>query len=216
MPRDLMPDDANGTYRVWKAIDHDRPGRFRFASFDTAGRPISSIAQDPALNRRVMLMLVDGQAYRFETTLPAEAGLSVPELERLHLEATIGMMQAHGDQLLSIADAPDGREYRIEVKPEGTMASTSPVWDLTSARVVIKADDYRITEFAATGTMLKKPYSISFRLLSRAVGAALQPDAFEVPAQPGQIELSGEGSILPARDAMMLAFREIGRLSRAR
>ena len=216
MPREMMTDHDNGTYRVWKAIDHDHPGRFRFASFGTDGRPISSIAQDPLLNRRVMLMSVEGQAYRFETSLPADTGLSLPELERLHLEATISMMRASGNQLLQVVDAPDGQEYRVEVQQQAAGPSASPVWDLSSARLVIKAADYRITEFAVTGTVLKRPYSVSYKLISRTLGASLQADAFDVPQEPGQMAFTGEGSVVPTRDVMVLAFRELSRLKQAR
>ena len=37
VPKEMMPDEADGTYRVRQAIDHGVPGRFRFASFG-AGR----------------------------------------------------------------------------------------------------------------------------------------------------------------------------------
>ena len=33
VPKEMMPDQVDGTYRVWQAIDHDVPGRFRFASY---------------------------------------------------------------------------------------------------------------------------------------------------------------------------------------
>jgi hypothetical protein len=211
VPKEMMPDQANGTYRVWQAIDHDTPGRFRFASFGPDGQPISSIAEDPAQHRRATMMTIEGQPYRFDTRLPAQASLSLPELERLHMEATMTMMQASGNQLLQVVDTPGGRQYRIEVQHDGGTA-TNPVWDLTQARIVVQAEDYRITEFAVTGTLLKKPYSVSYRLIRHTLGATLAPDAFEVPAQPGQIEFSGEGTALPARDAMVLAFRELTRL----
>jgi hypothetical protein len=215
VPKDFMPDHANGTYRVWQAIDHDTPGRFRFASFGPDGQPISSIAQDPIQRRRVTMMTVEGQPFRFDTTLAQETPMSLPELERLHMEATITMMQASGDQLLQVVDTPDGQHYRIEVENDGS-PTTNPVWDITQARVVVRAADYRIKEFAVTGTLLKKPYSVSYSLIGRSVVSSLEPGAFEVPARPGQLELSGEGSALPARDAMVLAFRELSRLKQGR
>lgn len=214
-PKEMMPDHANGTYSVWQAIDHDTPGRFRFASFDPAGRLISSIAQDPAQHRRVMLVTLDGQAYRFDVSLSEAATMSLPELQRLHMEASITMMQASGNQLLQIVETPGGRQYRIEVPQLGTPAA-SPVWDLTQARVVVDATDYHIVEFAVSGTFLKQPYSVSYKQIRHLIGASLPPGAFEVPAQPGQIELSGEGTAVPPRDAMVLALRELARLKQAR
>ena len=47
VPKEMMPDGADGTYRVQQAIDHNVPGRFRFASFGPDGSMLTSIAQDP-------------------------------------------------------------------------------------------------------------------------------------------------------------------------
>lgn len=215
VPKEMMPDHADGAYRVWQAIDHDTPGRFRFASFGPDGRLISSIAQDPAQHRRVMLVTLEGQPYRFDVNISKDAAMSLPEMERLHMEASITMMQASGNQLLETIETPEGRQYRIEVRNLSAPAA-SPVWDLTEARVLVDATDYRITEFAVTGTFLKQPYSVSYKRISRVVAASVQPDAFDVPTQPGEIQLSGEGSSVPARDLIVLALRELARLKQAR
>jgi hypothetical protein len=211
MPRDAMPEHQNGTYRVRQAIDHDTAGRFRFASFAPDGSPLSSIAQDPATHRRVMMVVHEGQPYRFEITVPDNVGPSIVEMERLHLQATIAMMQASGDQLLEVVETPEGKQYRINV-PKVQTPIVNPVWDISEARVQIDATDYRVTEFAVKGTFLKQPYSIHYRLLSRHVGANVAPDTFEVPSVPGEIVMAGQGSVLPARDAMVLALRELARL----
>ena len=47
VPKEMMPDGADGTYHVRQAIDHDVRGRFRFASYGPDGRMLTSIAQDP-------------------------------------------------------------------------------------------------------------------------------------------------------------------------
>ena len=212
VPKDMMPDHANGTYHVRQAIDHTVPGRFRFSSYGPGGQPISSIAQDPASGRRVMMINLEGQAYRFEVNVPSNVGPSLPEMERLHMEASIMMMQASGNQLVEIVETAEGRQYRIEV-PKVSAPGSNPVWDLTEARVLIDANDYRVHELAVKGTFLKQPYSVSYRLISRAVVTSVTPDTFEVPGQPGQILISGGGSAVPARDAMVLALRELARLT---
>ncbi len=214
VPKDLMPDHANGTYRIRQAIDHNAPGRFRFASYSPDGQPFSSIAQDPDSGRRVMLVNVEGQPYRFEVTIPPNVGPSIVEMERLHMQATIAMMQASGDQLLEVVKTAEGDQYRIEV-PKIQTAVVSPVWDLSEARVVIDANDYRISELSVKGSFLKQPYSVHYRLISRLVAASVAPDTFEVPSQPGEILIAGQGSVIPARDAMVLALRELTRLKRA-
>ena len=215
VPKDMMPDHANGTYHVRQAIDHTVPGRFRYSSYGPGGEPISSIAQDPASGQRVMMVNLEGQAYRFEVSVPANVGPSLPEMERLHMEASMMMMQASGNQLVEIVETAEGRQYRIEV-PKVSAPGSNPVWDLTEARVLIDAKDYRVHELAVKGTFLKQPYSVLYRLISRDVVTSVAPDIFEVPRQPGEILVSGEGSAVPARDAMVLALRELSRLTNAR
>jgi hypothetical protein len=215
VPKDMMPDHANGTYHVRQAIDHTTPGRFRFASYGPGGQPISSIAQNPASGERVMMVNVDGQFYRFEVSVPSNVAPSLPEMERLHMEASIIMMQASGNQLLEVIETPEGRQYRIEV-PRVSAPGSNPVWDLTEARVLIDAKDYRVSELAVKGTFLKQAYSVSYRLISRDVVTSVPHDTFEVPRQPGEILISGGGSALPARDAVVLALRELARLKNTR
>ncbi len=111
VPREMMPDHENGTgtYRVQEVVDHSVAGRYRLATYDPSGAELSSVAQDPATGRRVMTVRVDGQPYRFETTLPAAQTLSVPDIERLHMQATVALMQASGNRRLQTIDAPDGQ-----------------------------------------------------------------------------------------------------------
>ena len=216
VPKELMPDSADGTYRISQAIDHNARGRFRFTSYGTDGRIFTSIAQDPRSRRRVMSLLVDDQPYRFEVSLPAkDAGLSLPEMERLHMEASIGMMQASGTQLVETIDGPHGKLYRIEV-PRTAGPGTSPVWDLTDARVLIDAVDYRVTELSVSGSFLKQAYSLSYRLISHAVVGSVQPGTFDVPTRPGEIVIRGDGSPVPSHDVVMLSLRELTRLKQGR
>ena len=78
---------------------------------------LTSIAEDPQANGAgSWRSSSDGQPYRFEVSLPAkDGGMSLPEMERLHMEASIAMMQASGNQLLETIDGPQGKQYRIEV-----------------------------------------------------------------------------------------------------
>ena len=116
VPKGLVPDQVDGAYRIWQAIDHSVPGRFRFASYTPDGRLFSSVAEDPVARRRVAAFSADGQPYRFDVTLPPDTrNLSLPELERLHMQASIAMMQASGNQLFETSAGPNGDLYRIEV-----------------------------------------------------------------------------------------------------
>ena len=210
VPREMMPDHTNGAYRVSQVLDHDSPGHFRYATFAPDGRMLTSIAQDPVTRKRVSLIRVDDQRYRFELAMPAVDVPSLPEIERLHMQATVAMMQASGQQVLRPVDTADGPGYRIEV-PQVSAASTDAVWDLSHAQVLIDARDFRITEFSASGTFLKQPYSVSYKLISRVIAATVLPDAFAVPVEPGEIVIAGEGTASPATDVFFAALRELGR-----
>jgi hypothetical protein len=216
VPKEMIPDQMDGTYRIWQAIDHDVPGRFRFASYTADGRLISSIAEDPVAKRRVAAFSSEGQAYRFDVTLPPGArNMSLPEMERLHMEASIAMMQASGNQLVETIDGPNGKLYRIEV-PSVSGPGTNPVWDLSQARVVIDSRDYSVIEFAVQGSFLKSPYSLSYKQIRHVIGASLPPGAFSVPPQAGELVVTGEGSAVPTHDIVVLALRALAEAKRSR
>jgi len=215
--REMMPDHENGAYRVRQVIDHDTAGRYLVATYDPSGQLLSSVAQDPATNQRVVAVRVEDQPYRFEFSLPVNVMLSPPEIQRLHMEASVAMMQASGDQNLQVIETGSGRQYRIEV-PHVSVETPNAVWDLSEAQVVIDANDYHIVEFAVKGTFLKQPYSVSYRLISRVVTALanVDPGAFEVPHDARAVTIQGEGTAIPARDVLVVALRELARANRTR
>jgi hypothetical protein len=187
VPREMMPDHADGVYRVKQIIDHDASGRY--------------------------LIATQGPPYRFEFTVPGGVVLSPPEMERMHMQASVAMMQASGAQHLEVLDTPGGRRYRIRV-PQVSAQTSTAMWDLTDAEVVIDATDYHVIEFAVKGTFLKQPYSVSYRLIARSVAARVSVDAFEVPRDPRAIDIEGEGSAIPARDMLVASLREYARMKR--
>jgi hypothetical protein len=215
VPRAMMPDHADGVYHVKQLIDHDTSGRYLLATYGPGGQLLTSVAQDPATRRRVVAVLVDDQPYRFEFSVPDNVALSLPEMERLHMQASVAMMQASGDKSLQVVDTPDGRRYRIQV-PHVAAQTPTAVWDLAEAEVVIDARDYHIVEFAVKGTFMKQPYSVSYRLIARSIGAQVAADAFEVPRDPRAIAIEGEGSAIPARDVLVASLREHARLKTPR
>jgi len=211
VPRAMMPDHADGVYRVKQVIDHDTSGRYLVATYGADGQLLSSVAQDSATRQRVVAIRVEDQPYRFEFSVPDAVALSLPEMERLHMQASVTMMQASGNQLLRVIDTPFGRRYRIEV-PQVSAQTPSAVWDLTEARAVIDASTYNIVEFAVKGTFLQQPYSVSYRLIAHSVDAQVTADAFEVPQDPQAILIHGEGSAVPARDVLVAMMREYARM----
>jgi hypothetical protein len=158
------------------------------------------------------MVRVDDQNYRFEFSLPANAPLSLPEMERLHMQASISMMQASGDQHLQVIETASGRVYRIAV-PRVSVDTAKAVWDLTEAQAVIDADDFRILELSVKGAFLKRPYSIAFRLIDRSVKVPGEVPAaeFEVPDTPDAMTFQGEGTAVPVRDTLVVALRELAR-----
>jgi hypothetical protein len=215
VPREMMPDHVDGTYRVRQAIDHAVPGRFRVTSYAADGQLVTSVAQDPLRHRRVMAFTIEGQPFRFDVALPpGAAGISLPEMERLHMQASIAMMQASGNQLLETIDGPNGLMYRVEV-PRVADPAANPVWDLSEARVLIDARDFRVAEFSVRGSFLKQPYSFSYKLISHVMAARVASDAFDVPQQTGEIVITGQGSNIPMHDVVVLALGELAKRKQA-
>jgi hypothetical protein len=220
VPRDIMPDQnhGDGRYFVREVIDHSVAGRYRLTTYDPSGVELSSVAQDPGTGTRVMAVRIDGQAYRFESTLPVTQAPSLPDIERLHMQATIALMQASGTQNLQIVDAPDGREYRIDV-PRVSTSTPAAVWDLTEAHLIVDASDFHVVELAVKGALLKQPYGFSYKLLTHTIESpdSAAPDAFNVPVELGAIVIHvGEGSPVPAADAFLAALRELAKARQAR
>jgi hypothetical protein len=64
---------------------------------------------------------------------------------------------------------------------------------------------------SARGTFLERPYSLSYRLITRSVVGSVSPDVFTVPSEPGEIVMTGESSASPATDVVLAALRELAR-----
>jgi hypothetical protein len=214
--REMMPDHQNGSYRVKQVIDHDKAGHYLVATYAPDGGLVSSIAQDPANNRRVVSVRLEETPYRFEFTLPEDLTMSPPEVERRHMQASVAMMQASGNQQLQVIESQSGRQYRIEV-PHVSAETSGAVWDLAEAQVVIDASDYHIVEFAVKGTFLKQPYSVSYRLIDRTVtdGSDVGGGAFDVAQDPRAITIKGKGTAIPMRDVLVAALGELDRVKQA-
>jgi hypothetical protein len=66
-------------------------------------------------------------------------------------------------------------------------------------------------EFSARGTFLERPYSMSYRLLTRSIVGTVQPEVFAVPSEPGDIVIPGDGTASPGTDVVFAALRELAR-----
>jgi hypothetical protein len=201
-----------GPHRIEQLIDHDRPGRFRFSNYGPDGVLESAMGQDPATNRSVQLIRVDGRNYVITLAAGARSRPSFPEMAQALVETAITMMQATSDQSLTTVDTPAGRQYVVEMPPV-TPASSAAMFDLYRARAAIDERDYRIQEFEASGSLLKQPYSVTFRLIQRAVrpSSEVPAEEFMIAAGPGDVVLAGQAEHDPVTDVLTTALRELGK-----
>jgi len=210
VPKEVMPYQENGTYRIEQVIDHTRPGRYRMSTFAPDGTLLSAVSEDAAAHRRTSLFRLEQQVYRFEFEVPKAPQVSLTDLERLHNEATVAVMQASGEKSLRVLDDAGGKAYLVEI-PRVSAPTEAPLWDLLEARVLIDAADYRIRELSVRGMFLKRPYSISYKLIRREIRPTTEVarEEFEVPEEPGALVLKGEGTQNPMRDALAVTLREL-------
>lgn len=211
---ELMADGiARGSWRIHLVIDHDQPTRYRAITFGPDGEIQAAISQDPVRQRRAQLFRVDGRNYIVNVTPLPKPILSLPQMATALAETVITMMQATSDQKLTVVEGPEGRRYVIEIPP--LMATnTVATLDLQRARTVVSANDFRLQEFEASGTLLKQPFSISFKLLQHLVlggNVQMTPDPFELQTGPGDVVLEGVPTDHPFEEALITIIRELAR-----
>lgn len=204
---------ARGSWRIQLVVDHERPTRYRATTFGPDGQVQAAISQDPVKQRRMQLVRIDNRSYVVDVTPVPNPMLSMPQMAQALAETAITMMQATSDQKLTIVDGPEGRRYVVEVPPIAA-TSASATLDLHRGRTVVSADDFRIQEFEAAGTLLKQPFAISFRLLQHVVlngSVPMSPDPFELQAEPGDVVLQGVPSDHPFEELLTTLARELAR-----
>lgn len=209
---ELTLDAAHGRRRIEQLVDRDHPARFRFSNFGPDGVLESAISQDPAAGRRSHLVRIDGRNYLFNFTSPDAPFIPIPQMAQAQVEAVITMMQATSDQKLTLVDTPHGTDYVIQLPPV-TPANGAAMLELYQARTVVDGRDFRVTEFEASGAMLKQPYTVSFKLIRRTMRepADVPPDEFSLPSGPDDVVLTGEATIDMFADLVGTALRELAR-----
>ena len=205
---------ARGSWRIQLVVDHERPTRYRATTFGPDGQVQAAISQDPVKQRRMQLVRIDNRNYVVDVTPVPNPMLSMPQMAQALAETVITMMQATSDQKLTVVDGPEGRRYVVEIPPIAPPASAAPTLDLHRGRTVVSANDFRIQEFEAAGTLLKQPFSISFRLLQHVVlsgSVQMSPDPFELQTGPGDVVLQGVPSDHPFDELLTTLVRELAR-----
>jgi len=196
---ELLFTGFSGPHRIEQLLDHDHPNRFRVADFGPDGVLQSAFSEDSLARRRSHLVRVDGRNYIIELTSAQAPVVSLPQLAQAQVETVIGLMQATADQKLTTIDGPGGKLYVIQI-PTMTPVTGGSVVDLYQARVVIDGGDFGIRELEASGTMLKQPYSVSFKLIRRTIRQAAEVAAAEFATND------------PVFDVLGTVLRELGRL----
>jgi hypothetical protein len=197
-------------HRIEHLIDHDRAGRFRFSKYAADGSLEASIGHDPATGRRFFVARENGEGIMIDVAPGAAPNVSLPEVMQALIETGITMMQATKDPTLSVQDTAAGRQYLVEM-PAVQARSSAAVLELFSARAVIDADDFRILEFDASGSILRQPYSMSFKLLRRTVrpSAEVSAEEFAAPTVDGDVVIEARADNDPMTDVLTALVREI-------
>ncbi len=202
----------DGVHHIQQIVDHDRPNRFKLANFGPDGTLESALSQDPLVGRRTQLIRVDGRNFVINVNASQHPIPSIPDMIQAQLEAAITMMQATTNQNLTVTDAgPLGKQYVIQI-PAASVKGGG-LFDIDQARVVVAGPDFLIYELEASGTALKQPFSLSFRLIRRDVRVAAGAPSDEFTIKPGaaDVVLEAQGSGDPLGDVLVTVLRELAR-----
>jgi hypothetical protein len=200
---------AGGPFRIKHLIDRSNPNHYRVASYGADGLLRSAISQDPARQQRIQVIQVDGRNYFVKVAGIREPVLSLPQMAQALVESIIRMMQATADPTLTLQDTPHGREYIVET-PTVASHGAAATLDLYHARTVISAEDFRIHEFEGSGTLLRQPFSVSFKLLEQTVVGAAEAN-FSLEPGPDDVAIEGTPGEGPFEELLTAIVREAGR-----
>jgi hypothetical protein len=196
---------ADGPFRIEHLIDRANPQHYRVASFGPDGLLRTAISQDPVERRRTQAIRVDGRTYIVTVPDIREPVLSLPQMGQALLESVITMMQATADPTLTMQDGPAGREYVVET-PQIATTNAATTLDLSHARAVIGADDFRIHEFEASGALLRQPFAVSIRLIRQEVVESTSAN-FAIDPAPGDVVLDGQAGDGPLEELLTAIVR---------
>lgn len=196
----LLPQEQAGRFTVEETIDHDRPGRFRILKLAPDGTAVAGTVEDPVAGERAQYIRAHGRGYllRFSATEPVP--LSLPAIKRAGLQTFITIMQGQPNASVSETWRAGERVFVVEIPQARQVAGAAP-FSLTRGRAVIAADDARLVEVDAAGSIVDQAFSISFVLRDRRVtGGPAVPAQFQIAPQPGDVILDGAGTTNPVWD----------------
>jgi hypothetical protein len=200
---------SGGPFRIKHLIDRSNPNHYRVASYGADGLLRTAVSQDPARRLRTQVIQVDGRNYFVKVVGIREPVLSLPQMAQALVESIIRMMQATSDPTLTTQDTPHGREYVVETPAVASRDGVATL-DLSHARTVISAEDFRIHEFEGSGTLLRQPFSVSFKLLEQTVVAAADAN-FSLEPGPDDVAIDGTPGDGPVEELLTAIVRDAGR-----
>ena len=200
---------ADGPFRITHLIDRANPNHYRIASYGGDGELRTAISQDPTTHQRTQAIRVDGRNYIVRVDGIQQPVLSVPQMAQALMESVIGMMQATSNPTLTVQDGKQGREYVVETPQVASRAGAATL-DLSHARIIVSADDFRVHEFEGTGSVLKQPFSVSFRLLRQDIVDGSLAD-FTIEPGPNDVVLNGLPGEGPVEELLTTIIREVAR-----
>jgi hypothetical protein len=196
---DLLPAEQAGRFDVYESVDHDHPGRYKIVKMGADGHIVAGAADDTLRGIRTRYMRVDGRGFLLRFTNAAPTALSIVALKKGVMQIFIGLMQASGDQTMRELDR--GGEHCYEISIPGVTVATASLVSLDRARAVITADDSRLVEFSAAGTLSGQAFTIDFVQRFHAWNGT-GTDDFDIPPQPGDTVMEGDATANPLWDVL--------------
>jgi len=198
---DLLPPEQAGRFSVLEFIDHDHDGRYKIVKLAPDSHMVFGAADDPLRGIRTRYLRVNGRGFLLRFDGAAPTALSMVALKKSAMQIFIGLMQASSDQTMRELDRAGEHCYEITI-PAVSVPATSLV-SLDRARAIITAEDSRLVEFSAAGTLSEQPFTIDFAQRLRAVnGGPIRDQDFELKSEPGDVVMQGDATTNPLWDVL--------------
>jgi hypothetical protein len=212
----LLPAEQSGRFTVEEVIDHDHVGRFRVLKLTADGTAVAGAVEDPVAGQRARYIRVHGRGYLLRFSAAEPLPLTLPAIKRSALQAFVAVMQAQPQATVTEISRGAQRVFVVEI-PTAPFAAAAP-FALSRGRAVIAADDARLLEVDAAGTVMDQPFSISFVLRGRQVRTSpAAADQFEIPVRADDVILEGAAATAnPMWDVLTRALRDADRPEPAR